>query len=253
MSADELQTIFVVLVGANIVLIVVAILSSLLRRRRTRALPPAIPGPTNSHAGTVAAIAPSAVDREHAAPAIDEPEELAPSTDPLTGLLRLAEWKRLVAEEDVRLARYGRPATIVMIEIDGLDRLITAVGQHAADRVLAAVADTIRRLARGADHVGRLGPGRFGVLLPETDELAAISYVERVRSASDLWLESGAISLRLAIGWASPVVDSTLANAQVQALDRMFVEIHRRELHSRRAEARGSASMPGIEGAAAPL
>ena len=60
---------------------------------------------------------------------------------------------------------------------------------------LPALADTIRRLARSADHVARLGPGRFAVLLPETDEVAAINYVERVRRACDLWLESGAMAL----------------------------------------------------------
>lgn len=249
MSANELETLLFVLVGANVVLMIVAIVGSQLRSRRARALSPANPARTNSHGGNGVAIAPSTINREYAGPGMHEPEQLAPSTDQLTGLLRLTEWQRLVAEEDVRQARYGRPATIVMIEIDGLDRLVTALGQLAADRVLTAVADTIRRHARKADHVGRLGPRRFGVLLPETDEVAAISYVERVRSASDLWLESGAISLRLAIGWASPVVDSSLANAQAQALERMFVEMHRRALRSRRAEAGVSPSMPGIEGA----
>ena len=63
----------------------------------------------------------------------------------------------------------------------------------------------------GADHVARLDPGRFGVLLPETDEVAAINYVERVRRACELWLESGAIALRLAIGWASTTGDPGLS------------------------------------------
>ena len=55
------------------------------------------------------------------------------------------------------------------------------------------------------------GAGRFAVLLPETDEIAAINYVERVRRACELWLESGAIALRLAIGWAGTAGDPSLA------------------------------------------
>ena len=45
--------------------------------------------------------------------------------------------------------------------------------------------------------------------MPETDEVLAINYVERVRHACDLWLESGAVSLRLAIGWASSTGDGS--------------------------------------------
>ena len=42
------------------------------------------------------------------------------------------------------------------------------------------------------------------MLLPETDEVQAINYVERVRAECDRWLAAGAVSMRLAIGWASP-------------------------------------------------
>ena len=147
--------------------------------------------------------------------------------DPLTGLVSASDWGRLVADEDSRVRRYRRPATIVMIELDGLDRLTSRLGDAAGDRLIPAVADTVRRLAREADHVARLGPGRFGVLLPETDEIQAIHYVERVRRTCDLWLESGAVALRLAIGWASPSGDDGLHDAARAATERMFGEIHR--------------------------
>ena len=50
--------------------------------------------------------------------------------------------------------------------------------------------------------ISEMAPGRFGIILPETDEIAAINYIERVRQACELWLESGAIALDLAAGWA---------------------------------------------------
>jgi GGDEF domain-containing protein len=93
--------------------------------------------------------------------------------------------------------------------------------------VVPALADTMRRLARNVDHVARLAPGRFGVLLPETDEVSAINYVERVRRACELWLESGAIALSLAVGWAGTTGDPTLLEAQRLATDRMYVELRR--------------------------
>ena len=147
--------------------------------------------------------------------------------DPLTGLLDQAAFTRLVAGEGLRVHRYHRSATVVIFELGGLDRLVERLGSEAADRVVAALADTMRRLARDVDHVGRLAPGRFGVLLPETDEIAAINYVERVRRACELWLESGAISLSLAVGWSGTDGDPTLAEALRLATERMYMELHR--------------------------
>ena len=150
-----------------------------------------------------------------------------PPSDALTGLLSAGLWARVVADEDARVRRYRRAATIVMIELDGLDRLTARLGDGAGERLVPAVADTIHRLAREADFVARLGDGRFAVLLPETDEIQAINYVERVRRTCDLWLESGAVALRLAMGWASASGDESLQDAGRVASERMFAEIHR--------------------------
>jgi diguanylate cyclase (GGDEF)-like protein len=98
--------------------------------------------------------------------------------------------------------RYGHPATIVLVELAGVDRLAERLGPEAADRLIPPIAATMRRHARAADNLARLGPARFGVLLAETDEVVAINYIERVRSACDVWLQSGAVALRLSIGWA---------------------------------------------------
>lgn len=147
--------------------------------------------------------------------------------DPLTRLPDAAAFARLVADEDARIARYHHPATIVVFELDGFDRLVERLGRDAGDRVLPAVADTIRRLGRSADHVGRIGTSRFATLLPETDEVAAINYLERVRRACEIWLESGAIALRLAIGWAGTSGEPTLVEAQRIAMSRMYSELRR--------------------------
>ena len=156
-----------------------------------------------------------------------EPVAASSGIDALTGLLDHGAFTRLVAAEDLRVQRYHRPATVVIFELGGLDRLIDRLGAEAADRVIPALSDTMRRLARDVDHVARLAPGRFGVLLPETDEISAINYVERVRRACELWLESGAIALSLAVGWAGTDGDPTLVETQRLATERMYVELRR--------------------------
>jgi diguanylate cyclase (GGDEF)-like protein len=107
-----------------------------------------------------------------------------------------------LAEEGARVSRYGHPATIVLVELAGIDRLAKRLGPEAADRLIPPIATTMRSHARAADNLARLGRARFGALLAETDEVLAINYIERVRSAYDDWLESGAVALRLSIGWA---------------------------------------------------
>jgi diguanylate cyclase (GGDEF)-like protein len=174
-----------------------------------------------------AAVPGSTIGELTAAPEPDPAPDTNGGIDSLTGLPDAAAFHRLVADEEARMARYHHPATVIVFELDGFDRLVERLGADAGDRLIPPVADTLQRLGRGADHVARLGNGRFAALLPETDEIAAINYIERVRRACELWLESGAIALRLAIGWAGTSGDPSLSDALRTATERMYVELRR--------------------------
>jgi diguanylate cyclase (GGDEF)-like protein len=234
MDRDTVTYLLMAAVGATAILIALAVLVPRLSRRSGAALS-AAPSAGNSvrfelpdhglSTMTLSGPEPGHARARAAAPGNGEP--VMTTTDPATGMLTPSGWGRVVADEDARVRRYRRPATIVMVELDGLDRLTSRLGDAAGARLVPAVAETIRRLAREADHVAQLGPGRFGVLLPETDEIQAIHYIERVRRTCDLWLESGAVALRLAMGWASANGDDNLHDAGRTATERMFTEIHR--------------------------
>jgi diguanylate cyclase (GGDEF)-like protein len=173
------------------------------------------------------------VDEEvEAAPVLTAlPTMAAPSAprgrDALTGMLDAMSFEEALSHEDAREQRYRRSATVIVFELDGLAKIVDRLGSEPGDRIEAALGDTITRLARRADYVARLERGRYAALLPETDEVAAINYVERIRRACDLWLESGAIAMRLAIGWASTGGDATLDGALRLATDRMRMESRR--------------------------
>jgi diguanylate cyclase (GGDEF)-like protein len=175
----------------------------------------------------VAAPAATTPATEVADPRGTAPHDMSDGLDPLTGLPDMSVFSRLVSDEDARMARYHRSATIVIFELDGLDRLSERLGSDAGDRIVAALADTVRRLGRSADHVARVDEGRFAVLLPETDEVAAINYVERVRRACELWLDTGAIALHLAIGWAGTTGEASMSDVHRIATDRMYAELRR--------------------------
>ena len=234
MDRDTVTYLLMAAIGATAILIALAVLVPRLSRRGESSLsvaPAGGPGRIELPDRGFAAMAMSEPESGHlrgrAADVPSSGEPVMTATDPATGMLTPSGWGRVVADEDARVRRYRRPATIVMVELDGLDRLTSRLGEAAGDRLIPAVAETIRRLAREADHVAQLGPGRFGVLLPETDEIQAIHYIERVRRTCDLWLESGAVALRLAMGWASASGDDNLHDAGRAATERMFAEIHR--------------------------
>ena len=187
-----------------------------------------------------------ALDERHAPQAahpipIDRSTSARHGRDALTGLLDATAFEEAMSHEEARQKRYGHPATVIVFELDGLAKFVDRLGSDPGDRIETALGDAIMRLARRADHVARLDRGRYAALLPETDEIAAINYVERIRRACDLWLESGAIAMQLAIGWASTTGDTGLSGAVRVATDRMQVELRR--------HARGDV-VPGAEAGA---
>ncbi len=86
------------------------------------------------------------------------------------------DWERAVRQEDARVARYGRPASVIVVEI-------TLPTNGAEERHIARAGSAIRAQARETDRVARVGPMRFHVLLPETDEPEATALAERIARA----------------------------------------------------------------------
>jgi len=226
-STETLLVVLVVATAVNLVLAFALVVVPRLRRRGAR-------DESNGFSARSSALAAAGGPSTSTHPADRRPLMAmfgpgagAVPSDPQTGLDAPSTWTRWLHEEETRVRRYHRPATVVLVELEGLDRLVERLGPAAADRLIPPVAATMRRHARESDRVARLGPARFGAILPETDEVRAINYVERVRSTCDLWLASGAVSLRLSMGWAemnaSHLLEATLAAAE----DRLNAERRR--------------------------
>jgi GGDEF domain-containing protein len=108
-----------------------------------------------------------------------------------------------------------------MAELHQLDDLAERLGQDVADRVVTETARLLVREGRAADRIAWLGDATFGVLLLETGEFEARGYVNRVRTATDGWLESAGLSVRLSLGWASPGEGGNVRAAVAMARQRM--------------------------------
>jgi diguanylate cyclase (GGDEF)-like protein len=145
--------------------------------------------------------------------------------DPVTGLDGPDFWRRVLVAEVARSARYQRRLTIVTIELEGLDVLAATWGVDVARHTLREAAQGVLRTSRSSDYCARIGPARLGVVLTETDEIAAINFVERVREHAPRKLPRGAESLLFAFGWASPEAGEAAEAVVRRAETRLMMEL----------------------------
>jgi hypothetical protein len=117
------------------------------------------------------------------------------------------DWETALRLEDARLARYGRPATVLVI------RLCVPI-PGTEDRVAGRVGRILRELARETDRVTRAGPDRFHLLLPETEEPGAEIVAERLRDAcAEPDLQRAASTLEIRLAAVAPGSGETLHDA----------------------------------------
>jgi diguanylate cyclase (GGDEF)-like protein len=101
--------------------------------------------------------------------------------DQLTGALTRRGFIERVDQEIARFQRYGRPASLAMIDIDHFKAINDTHGHAVGDAVLREVARLLRMEARPNDLLGRLGGEEFALLMPETGGRAGYLAAERLR------------------------------------------------------------------------
>lgn len=139
--------------------------------------------------------------------------------DEATGIPGPAFWEAALSAESARCARYGRTSTVVLAETVGFDHLAAEWGRELALKAVVDVVAVLRAGCRGSDYVARLADDRIGMILTETDEVAAINMIERVRDRCDRAMRARAMGGRVAFGWASPRPPLTLRDSVSRADD----------------------------------
>lgn len=146
-------------------------------------------------------------------------------SDPLTGADGPRYWDRVISSEQARIRRYKRSATIAFVEISGLDELVQRWGGDVAERMFVKLARTLAREVRSSDYIARVEPTRFAILLTDTNEIAAINFAERARSACEAQLGLARDVLRVGIGWSSPSAAGDLSTALDVAARRLTADL----------------------------
>ncbi|WP_028109546.1 sensor domain-containing diguanylate cyclase [Ferrimonas futtsuensis] len=96
-----------------------------------------------------------------------ELEEKA-TVDKLTQLPNRVQLEELLTQEILHEERYGRPFSLILLDIDSLSEINDRHGRLIGDEVVSETAQLLNAHTRRTDLVGRWEGGTFMVILPDT-------------------------------------------------------------------------------------
>jgi diguanylate cyclase (GGDEF)-like protein len=148
-------------------------------------------------------------------------ESLA-SADPTTGLPNRRALVALLDKELERSERFGRPCTLLFIDLDHFKLLNDSFGHPAGDAALREFNSVVRTRLRGIDTLGRWGGEEFVAVLPETDTEAATMVAERIRAGIALhpFRTIGGARITCSVGVATFPGDGRTRDEVIELADR---------------------------------
>ena len=147
-------------------------------------------------------------------------EELG-RTDGLTGLANRRQCFAVAQAELARHARSGRPAVLIVVDVDRFKDINDRYGHPVGDDVLCGVATVLRECTRAIDTPARYGGDEFLIVMPEADLAGAEEVSRRVRKRLAALAFPGAPDLVCTISMGAAVADRAMSNvdAWVRAAD----------------------------------
>lgn len=103
--------------------------------------------------------------------------------DTLTGAGNRWALDEALAEHHYHKRRYGRPVTLVIIDLDRFKQINDRLGHQGGDRVLVDISAHLTNRLRRSDRVFRFGGEEFVVVLPETPLADAMQAAEDLRES----------------------------------------------------------------------
>ncbi len=104
--------------------------------------------------------------------------EVRADVDPLLDIFNRRGFERELTRSLAYVKRYGTPAALIYIDLDGFKSVNDCHGHAVGDAVLKAVSQALVRDVRASDVVGRLGGDELAILLWNVSEAAAIAKAE---------------------------------------------------------------------------
>jgi diguanylate cyclase (GGDEF)-like protein len=148
-------------------------------------------------------------------------------TDHQTGAANSRAFRDIAAAEIERSRRYGRPLSLLYMDVDDFKAINDSLGHAAGDRVLLAVSHVMRCSVRAQDTVARLGGDEFVVLMPETDRFAAGVVAKRVQDELSRVVTPEGETIHCSIGVATMLDAPASVDELLHAADRLMYRAKR--------------------------
>ena len=152
---------------------------------------------------------------------------LLAETDELTGLFNTRGFAIAANRLFGQAVRYGRPASLLMVDCDNLKPVNDSHGHEAGNRLLRQVANAVQSELRATDVPARYGGDEFIVLLPETPPKGAADVAERIRNAigaRPIAFDGQRITATVSIGIACYPEDGRTLDALAARADRALYQ-----------------------------
>jgi diguanylate cyclase (GGDEF)-like protein/PAS domain S-box-containing protein len=155
--------------------------------------------------------------------------------DPLTGARNRRRFEQDVTEQVARSRRYGEPAALLIVDLDGFKLINDTHGHKTGDRALQAVSAALTTRLRDTDVIARIGGDEFAVLLPYVTAGHAARVAEDLRRVVDDCLielaEREPLRISASIGVSVIEPDEAVAD------DAVFIEADRAMYEDKRQRA----------------
>lgn len=150
--------------------------------------------------------------------------------DPLTQLGNRRYFDAHLEHELVRSARFDRPLSVALLDVDYFKQVNDRFTHQVGDRVLKHLAMLLRSGVRETDFVARYGGEEFALLFPETDLEAAGQLTERLRATiqDHDWSDFGLnLSVTISVGLVSGDGHSSFSRLMASADAMLYLAKHR--------------------------
>ena len=120
--------------------------------------------------------------------------------DDLTGIFNRRKFKSSLERLIKIAARYKRPLSLVMFDIDRFKEINDNFGHQAGDSVLRELTALVGTTLRDTDILARYGGEEFMVIMPETDINDAENIAERIRKSVENHIFKYTTSVTISLG-----------------------------------------------------
>jgi diguanylate cyclase (GGDEF)-like protein len=146
--------------------------------------------------------------------------------DSLTHLYNNTYFYKYLDREIQKAARYKRPISIVIFDLDDFKRYNDRYGHLEGDQILRVVGELIKKDLRTVDIPCRYGGEEFAVILPETPAEQAVFVADRARQAVEAHRFSFA-TMTVSGGVATYPQDAATAATLLQAAEQALEQAKR--------------------------